>query len=63
MPLAIRMDFVAPRPFRDRADVKIVWKGKRIAKLIFPSGKVVEFDEPLAVEEKGMPPASSESGK
>lgn len=30
---------------RDQADVKIVWKGRRIAKLIFPTGKIVEFDE------------------
>lgn len=53
--MAIRMDFVAPRPFRDRSDVMIVWKGRRIAKLVFPSGKVVEFDEPLEVDEQGIP--------
>lgn len=50
--MAIRMDFVAPRPFRDGSDVKIVWKGRRIAKLVFPSGRVVEFDEPVDVGEK-----------
>jgi len=45
--LAIRLDQVAPQPAKDREDVTIVWKGRRIAKLIFPSGKVVEFDEPV----------------
>lgn len=25
-------------------DVKIVWQGGRIARLIFPSGKIIEFD-------------------
>ena len=49
------MDFVAPKPFRDRSDVTIVWKGRRIAKLVFSSGKVVEFDEPIDVDEKGIP--------
>lgn len=37
----------------------IVWKGRRIAKLVFPSGKVVEFDEPLEVDEKGIPRVES----
>lgn len=45
--LAIRMDHVAPGPAKGRDDVVIVWKGRRIAKLIFASGKVVEFDEPV----------------
>lgn len=53
--MAIRMDFVAPRPFRDGSDVKIVWKGRRIAKLVFPSGRVVEFDEPVEVDERDIP--------
>ena len=42
--MAIRMDTVPPQPFRRRDDVTIVWKGGRIAKLLFPSGKVVCFD-------------------
>ena len=53
--MAIRMDHEAPRPFRDRHDVTIVWKGRRIAKLVFPSGKVVEFDEPIEVDEQEIP--------
>gem|GEM_PF-2381880 len=52
--MAIRMDHVAPQPAKDREDVTIVWKGRRIAKLIFPSGKIVEFDEPV---DPGVTPA------
>ncbi len=40
--MAIRLESVHPRP---GDDVTIVWKGRRIAKVIFPSGKVVQFDE------------------
>ena len=42
--MAIRMENIPPHPFKRRDDVTIVWKGGRIAKLLFPSGKVVEFD-------------------
>lgn len=42
--MAIRMESVPPRPFRSDVDVTIVWKGGRIARLLFPSGKVVFFD-------------------
>jgi len=45
--LAIRLDHGVPEPVRRREDVVIVWKGRRIAKLVFPSGKVVAFDEPV----------------
>lgn len=38
------MDTVPPEPYRSQDDVTIVWKGGRIAKLLFPSGKVVRFD-------------------
>jgi len=47
--LAIRLESATPSPFKDH-DVKIVWKGRRIARLIFPSGKVVEFDEAIEVD-------------
>ncbi len=42
--MAIRMENVPPGPYRSHEDVTIVWKGGRIAKLLFPSGKVVRFD-------------------
>lgn len=52
LPVAIRLEDGAPRPSRGGGDVTIVWKGNKIAKLIFPSGKIVEFDEPVSLKEK-----------
>ncbi len=50
--MAIRLDHVGPWPSHGGDEVKIVWKGRRIAKLIFPSGKVVEFDSPVPLEDE-----------
>lgn len=55
--MAIRLESVHPRP---GDDVKIVWKGRRIAKLIFPSGKVVEFDEPVEIVKEDSDSKASE---
>lgn len=58
--MAIRLESVHPRP---GDDVTIVWKGRRIAKLIFPSGKVVEFDEAAKDGEAPDPQADRETSK
>lgn len=61
--MAIRLDQVGPWASRGGDEVKIVWKGRRIAKLIFPSGKVVEFDSPLAVEDECGAKGEKNSGE
>lgn len=50
--MAIRLENVGPWPSPDRDEVKIVWKGRRIAKLVFPSGKVIEFDSHTGVDDQ-----------
>lgn len=41
--MAIRVAQQAKVPVSKKEGVRIIWKGMRIAKLIFASGKVVEF--------------------
>ncbi|MBO8142884.1 MAG: hypothetical protein H0Z37_12065 [Firmicutes bacterium] len=40
---AIRVSQTTPETGPGKQDVKIIWKGNRIARVIFKSGKVVEF--------------------
>jgi len=48
--IAVAVHFTEPKQARDpqdkNQDVKIIWKGGKIARVIFPSGKIVDFDEP-----------------
>lgn len=39
----IKLSELDPEKRPEKEEVKIVWKGNRIARLIFKSGKVVEF--------------------
>lgn len=39
----IKFSELDPEKRPEKEDVKIIWKGNRIARLIFKSGKVVEF--------------------
>lgn len=41
--MAIRVAQQEKVPVSKKEGVRIIWKGMRIAKLIFASGKVVEF--------------------
>lgn len=43
-PQEIKFSETDPENRTGKDDVKIIWKGKRIARLIFKSGKVVEFN-------------------
>lgn len=62
--MAIRMESVPPRPFRNDVDVTIVWKGGRIARLLFPSGKVVFFDtDDESAAQAPRSPQVAEGGK
>lgn len=56
--MAIRLENFGPSPSGERgpSDVRIVWKGRRIAKLIFSSGKIVEFDEPVEIGDAAQAP-------
>lgn len=42
-PQEIKFSETDPEKRTGKEDVKIIWKGNRIARLIFKSGKVVEF--------------------
>jgi len=42
-PQEIKFSELDPEKRPEKEDVKIIWKGNRIARLIFKSGKVVEF--------------------
>jgi len=61
--VAIRLDQVGPWASHGGDEVKIVWKGRRIAKLIFPSGKVVEFDSAGSAGDQGQAGQSEMPGE
>lgn len=42
-PQEIKFSELDPEKRSEKEDVKIIWKGNRIARLVFKSGKVVEF--------------------